>query len=101
MDALRQAFIDSKGHIYEFRALFHFRFSIFNRMDPKAAEEIDKLCLELKEVESQMKACIPITTFLNKKLRMNDVCGGEYSMPGSSEYERVSLSYFPLPVTPV
>ncbi|KAM3183210.1 hypothetical protein ACTXT7_010786 [Hymenolepis weldensis] len=62
------------------------------KMDPKAAEVVDRLCLELKEVESQMKACTPITTFLNKKLRMNDVCGGEYSMPGSSEYERPNLS---------
>nr|CDS33661.1 conserved hypothetical protein [Hymenolepis microstoma] len=60
--------------------------------DPKASEEIDSLCLALKDVESQLKACLPITTFLNKKLRMNDVCAGDNSMSGSPAYERTNLS---------
>ncbi|VDO04897.1 unnamed protein product [Rodentolepis nana] len=63
--------------------------------DPKAGEEVDSLCLALKDVESQLAACLPITTFLSKKLRMNDVCAGDNSLSGSPAYERASLQYGP------
>ncbi|KAM7537927.1 hypothetical protein Aperf_G00000059707 [Anoplocephala perfoliata] len=84
-----------KANLLRWREYFNeqiMHFLSLAETDPKAGQEADNLRLELEDIESQLKACTPIIIFLNKKLRMNDVYGGDDNFPGSSDYERPSRS---------
>ncbi|KAL5966758.1 hypothetical protein TSMEX_005496 [Taenia solium] len=64
--------------------------------DPKAQKKIDTLRLELKDVEGQLKSCTPIITFLNNKIRLNDVYAGDeldYEKPSRSLSRRKSIEF--------
>ncbi|VDM30253.1 unnamed protein product [Hydatigera taeniaeformis] len=64
--------------------------------DSKARKEIDSLRLELKDVEGQLKSCTPIITFLNNKIRLNDVYAGDgldYEKPSRSFSRRKSIEF--------
>lgn len=63
------------------------------RTNPKAQKKIDSLRLELKDVEGQLKSCAPIITFLNNKIRLNDVYAGdrlEYEKVGARRLNKVT-----------
>ncbi|EUB60652.1 hypothetical protein EGR_04485 [Echinococcus granulosus] len=64
--------------------------------DPKARKKVDSLRLELKDVEEQLKSCTPIITFLNNKIRLNDVYaadGLDYEKPNASLSRRKSIEF--------
>ncbi|KAL5110517.1 hypothetical protein TcWFU_006296 [Taenia crassiceps] len=72
------------------------RLSVSAETDPKAKKKIDTLRVELKDVEGQLKRCTPIITFLNNKIRLNDVYAGDgpvYEKPSRSLARRKSIEF--------
>ncbi|VDK31952.1 unnamed protein product [Taenia asiatica] len=72
------------------------RLSPIAETDPKAQKKIDTLRLELKNVEGQLKSCTPIITFLNNKIRLNDIYAGDeldYEKPSRSLSRRKSIEF--------
>lgn len=60
-----------------------------HRRDSKAADEIDALVGELRDVEDQLLASLPLIKFMENAIRLGDLYAGDEAL-FSSEFKRAS-----------